>query len=121
MKHSTKAPTKAEQMRFEAMRDPGCVACILDGRVNVPAEVNHIVKGRKRLGHRYSYMLCSYHHRNVPPCDGLRSGEAEATWGPSLAASPKAFRERYGTDESLLEIQEALIAPILAEWMSTYS
>jgi hypothetical protein len=53
------------------------------------------------------------HHRNVPPRDGLKSGEAEKLYGPSLAASPKAFREKYGDDESLLDFQNKLIEGML--------
>jgi hypothetical protein len=94
---------------------------MLDGNVHVPGEVNHIVKGRKRLGHMYSYLLCPYHHRNVPPCDGLKSGEAERRFGPSLQASPAAFHERYGSDELLLEIQNALVGSYLAAWAGEYT
>lgn len=121
MKHSTGKPTKAEQLRFDAMKEAGCVACILDGRFHEPGEVNHIVKGRKRLGHEHSYFLCPYHHRNVPPCDGLEPGEAEERWGPSLAASPAAFREVYGSDEKLLEIQNRLVQSYLAAWRGEYT
>lgn len=121
VKHSTKAPTKFEQLRFEAMSNVGCCACWLEGRSFVPGEVNHIVKGRKRLGHLSSYLLCAYHHRNVPPCDGLKHGEAEERFGPSLAHSPKAFHEKYGSDEELLELQNKLIEGMMADWTSCYS
>ena len=108
-------------MRFEAMKTVGCLACLLDGTPHVDGEVNHIVKGRKRLGHEFSYLLCPYHHRNVPPMDGLKHGEAEERWGPSLASSPAAFRERYGTDTEPLIIQEALIEPIIQSWKGEYT
>lgn len=98
MKHSTKAPTKADRRRFIAIQFIGCVACRQHGIYNTPPDVHHLTEGGRRRGHRYTIGLCPWHHR------GVGAGQ-----GVSLAHGSRPFHELYGTDAELLAEQDRLI------------
>ena len=51
-----------------------------------------------------------WHHRGVPPFESARASDMVRTFGPSVATGSRAFHERYGTDDELLEYQEQLLA-----------
>lgn len=108
MQHSTKPPTKAQQKRFERIQSIGCVACVIDGIYQNPPEIHHLVSGKKRLGHDYTVGLCCFHHRAVVPYPYTYEQVREAS-GPSYAMEPEAFKKQYGTQEELLEFQNALL------------
>lgn len=105
---SRKAPAKvADKARFKLMRGLLCVACAqLQG---VPpaypegCDVSHLKSGDRRIGHDHSLLECPWHHRGVPPW-GHTQQSARKAWGPSRAKSPRAYAERFGTDERLLEL-----------------
>jgi hypothetical protein len=112
VKKSTGKPTKAQQKRFERLKQLGCIACRKEGLVIFPVEIHHMnlggKAGQKRLGHDFTIPLCAWHHRgtNVHPggvCLTL-------TLGPSLAKQSKLFRETYGTDDELLAEVNAMLA-----------
>lgn len=117
MQHSTPTPNYAERLRFERIREIGCLACLQDRRYSVP-EINHIAEGGRRRGkqrgggrhqgHSNTYGICGWHHRGVTP-DGWSTAYAEAHFGPSMARNPRAFRERFGSHDELLARQNQLI------------
>lgn len=108
MKHSTGKPTKAEQARFDIMLEIGCVPCTLMGVTCNPAQIHHIVEGKKRLGHLFTICLCPWHHTgHVPPT--ATKEEIERLVGPSYATSPRAFKGKFGTQRELLETQNKMI------------
>jgi hypothetical protein len=72
----------------------GCIACSQLGRYSQP-EVHHLIRGNKRRGDEFTVPLCPAHHRGV--------GHVSILHGPSLAHGSKPFRERFGSDEYLLE------------------
>lgn len=86
------------------MQDIGCVACALNGTLEVPGDIHHILSGGKRISHWHTCCLCPYHHRG----NGWTE-QIELDNGPSLAYNPTKFREQYGSDVELLEIQNELI------------
>lgn len=102
------APTQAERARFTDLQAPGCLACRAEGHPGTPADVHHVLLGGRRRGHRFTMALCPWHHRGVPP-DPLRPSEARGALGPSLALHPAAFAARYGSQEALLALQDALL------------
>ena len=53
-------------------------------------------------------------------CD-LPYKEWKEIHGPSLAKEPRKFKEEFGDDEFLLEIQENIVRGYLAAWASEYS
>lgn len=109
---STDKPTMEEAMRFEHIKAIGCLACLLGGLRPPTPEVHHLTQtgrhGHKRRGHRYTIGICPWHHRGVPP-KGMNERQALAARGPSYQLQAKAFRERYGQDDSLLALQDQLI------------
>lgn len=104
---NAKQPTKADLERWDIIREIGCVACLLDGNPSL-AEIHHLVWFGKRRGHQYTVGLCCWHHRQVPIGTDSKK-ECEKAYGPSLAGSPRAFKERYGDDDELLTTQNELI------------
>lgn len=103
MKTSTGKPTKAQQARFKALREIGCICCWnYLGRYVVP-EIHHIVKGMKRLGHDYTLPLCPAHHRGV-----IEAG-CHDVYGPSLAHGKRTFEAVFGTEAQLLETVNAML------------
>jgi len=114
MRHSTRAPTKAERAHLAAVKALPCVACVIDDRFDVltvcgPTEVHHLLSGNKRRGHMFVLPLGAWHHRGV--CSDLNCLSDMRFWyGPSLAEGSKPFHARYGTDDELLARVNALLA-----------
>ena len=116
---STGKPTKAQEARFHAIHEIGCIACRKMHRGWVPCHVHHLTiggkHGQKRRGHDYTIGLCPWHHVGV-------LGDASKD-GPSYAKQPRAFRERYGDDDVLLEQQNSAIERIKQSnpWRNTHA
>lgn len=111
MKHSTGTPTKAEQKRFDRMKESvQCVACYQRGIVKSGyIEIHHLLSGNKRIGHMATVSLCPWHHRGVICGDGMSVALAKTMYGPSLAHGSKPFRAEFGSDVELLGLQNALL------------
>ena len=102
MKHSTPNPTKAQQKRFEALQEMGCICCRIEGLGINPPQIHHLVEGRKRLGHDFTIPLCPWHHEGYPH-HGISESSMLYHYGPSLARNKRKFIETYGTERELLE------------------
>lgn len=113
---STGTPTKAQALRFDAIKDVGCIACRLRGMRSVPCEIHHLTvggrHGQKRRGHDFTVGLCSWHHRGVTAYGN--PALAEKVYGPSYALEPRRFREVFGNDDVLMAYQKDLIAGEIA-------
>lgn len=112
MRHSTGKPTKAEQARFDAMKEAGvCIACHIGGhqRWAQYVEIHHLLSGNRRRGHMHTVALCLWHHQGYPDW-GCTAEEMRQAIGPSLAHGSKPFRATFGTDDELLAIQNQLLA-----------
>lgn len=96
---------RAREHRFRRLKEMGCIASWLDGRMNVSAEIHHLNLGGKagqaRRGDEWTIPLSPWHHRGEP-MPGYTATQMREQFGPSLARSSKAFRERYGSDDKLL-------------------
>lgn len=108
MKHSTNTPTRAESARMSAIKDGPCVCCEQIGMPSYCPEIHHLLSGNKRRGHRFTVGLCAWHHRSVL-ADGYTKSSMTAIYGPSLADGSKPFREKFGSDDELLAIQDQLL------------
>jgi hypothetical protein len=110
--------TRAEAERRDVIIALGCVACRLEGRGHEPTQIHHLtttgLHGGARRGHYATVGLCPWHHQGQRP-DGLTRADMEAERGPSLALQPRAFREKYGRDDELLDAQNAMIAAALRQ------
>ena len=109
MKTSTGNRNKAEQARFDKMKEMGqCVACYqrgIHGRGHI--EIHHLLSGNKRIGHMATVSLCVWHHRGI--ADEGTAFMTKCALGPSLAHGSKPFRAEFGTDAELLVLQNALL------------
>jgi hypothetical protein len=111
VRHSTGTPTKAEQARFDRMKDMGqCVACYqrgVHGRAYI--EINHMLSGGRRIGHMATFSLCLWHHQ-AEPFDGQTKKAMAERFGPSLKyPGSKPFHAEFGSDAVLLSLQNALL------------
>ena len=109
-----------EKERMALVKLMPCVACTIDGVMSVggPTEVHHCnlggKAGQKRRGDWFTLPLCRWHHQGIPK-DGMSSMQAEARFGPSLKFKSKRFRERYGSDQVLLERTNEMLGTRLPE------
>ena len=110
MKHSTGNRTKAEQARFDKIKEMGiCMACYQDGNKEPQyVDIHHFLSGNKRIGHIATAGLCEWHHRGITPPRLTIANMTESN-GPSLAYGSKPFRARYGTDKELLALQNEFL------------
>lgn len=112
MKSSLGSPTKEEEKRFQIAQETGCVACLQLGILGNPGDAHHLLEGGRRVSHSYTVILCPYHHRSIPP-GNLNDKQAYERFGPSLAKRPREFKERFGDNVFLLELQNAAIEKYL--------
>jgi hypothetical protein len=85
-----------------------CICCEMEDLTQPNRTSEHHLNlggkaGQKRRGDAFSIPLCLWHHQGESIND-YTSGEMHWRWGPSLARESKAFRERYGNDDLLLEL-----------------
>ena len=90
--------TRADELRYMAFQEIGCICCRINGHPGESAEPHHI----DQSDNQKTLPLCPWHHRGVPP-QGISTRAAESVLGPSLARSRSAFESEYGTEEELLE------------------
>lgn len=99
----------ADIERFAKLKALGCIVSRVYLNRWEPAEIHHLVEGRKRLGHQFTIPLSPWFHRGVPPQMDMRPSEATEALGPSLALSKRAFVDRFDTERGLLEQANKLI------------
>ena len=106
-----KSRNKAEQARFDRIKDGPCIACLqrgidLSGQGLV--EVHHLLSGGRRIGHMATVGLCMWSHRGVPFWLCTHE-EMRDHYGPALSEGSKPFRDEFGTDAELLQMQNELL------------
>lgn len=112
MNHSTRAPTKYEAERIEAMKRLGCVACAVLSIPFIDTEVHHILDGGKRMGHWFTIPLCAGHHQGR--FTALQRDLLEEKQQVSIASGRKLFNAIYGSERKLWErVQDRLGLPKL--------
>lgn len=110
MNHSTRAPTRYEAERIEAMKKLGCVACAVLGIPYVQIEVHHLLDGGVRMGHWFTIPLCAGHHRGL--FTALQRDLLEEKQQVAISDGRKLFRAVYGTERQLWErVQTRLKLP----------
>ncbi len=109
---------KAErQRRFAALKELGCICCLIDKQPTPcgAPEIHHLVDmGTRELsgGDESTIVLGRWHHQQIPLW-GSTVSEMRRKYGPYLK-SRRAFRERYGTERSLLAKVDAMIGEMEA-------
>ena len=102
-------PSKADKDRMGLIKEHmPCLPCLLTvKKVRLPS-VQHLVEGRKRLGHQFTYASCEWHHFGHP-FGNMTNQEMSGMFGPSLAWGKRTFQEFFGPERLLVEIQDLLI------------
>lgn len=104
-----KTPNKAEEARRDACKAGHCMACI-QRRINVKGQGLvewHHLDGKKK--HDKTIGLCIWHHRALLFWGHTHEAMREH-YGPSLAEGSKPFHEAFGSDASLLELQNQYLS-----------
>lgn len=116
---STGKPTAAESWRLVTVKALGCICCRLNREMGMATayvgagDAHHLLSGGRRRGHMATIGLCKWHHQAEPPYPGMGEREAIERFGPSAATGSKPFHAMYGSDDELLEFQNALLALVL--------
>lgn len=96
---SLTSPDKAERQWMSDVEEFGCIVCFLFGHVFTPCCVHHLLHGSVRRGHLHTIGLCPTHH----------NGGHNTSLYVSRHPFRRAFEERYGTEQFLLEASQQLI------------
>lgn len=114
------------EQRFTRFQDIGCLCCAMEGYLDVPVDVHHLVDRGDRAksgGDAATLPICPWHHRGVPP-SGFTEDTARGYAGPSLALQKKRWKERYGTEREVLELTNMLLVLPLFEirrWVAMFA
>lgn len=105
-------------IRFDAMGEIGCIVARLRGHDKTYAERHHLLTtglhgNGKRRGDEFTIALNPWSHRGQP-FGGLTVEQCEEMFGPSYASQAREFREMFGSDDELLEIQNAMLRRYLS-------
>ena len=117
---STGKPTADQQRRFDLLKDTdpqtgtGCLVAQILGLPFIPAAIHHLLigghHGQKRRGHDYTIALNDWSHQGRPLTEyGWSAEDCRRILGPSFAIEPNAFRERFGSDDELLALQNRIL------------
>jgi Recombination enhancement, RecA-dependent nuclease len=93
--------------------DVGCIVTRLYFGLYAPPDIHHLTAGGRRLGDEFTIPLSPWYHRGVP-IEGMTQKETTEIMGPSLAKSRRAFEDRFGSQWSLLEATNAVLAKLEA-------
>ena len=115
----SKAASLSEKNRMGLIRGLGCVACVLKNYPDAVCEVHHVVEGRVRLGHSQSMGLCLWHHRGeIDPDSGYSRQQMSVMIGPSLAHGSYDFADNFGSQATLVAVQDYIIDRFQADpWL----
>ena len=105
----SKPANQSEKARMSLIKEQAwCIPCILNRTPDRPATtIQHVVSGNKRLGHRYTYGCCGWHH--LGDDGGLGRFESMKMFGPSLALGSREYHEVWGSEKILVLLQDYLI------------
>jgi len=100
----------SDKKRMALIKVLGCVPCVLKNWPDAQCEVHHVVEGRVRLGHSQTMGLCLWHHRGEGNADaGYTRQQLSGMLGPSLAHGPRYFAEVFGSQATLVQVQDYII------------
>ena len=85
----------------------GCIACLYENFLNVHTDIHHQLEGNRK-GHRFTVGLCKWHHQGYP-WPNMTMVDMKRSIGPSMALNPRLFKQRYGSDLIMLEVQDLIL------------
>ena len=87
---------KSDTARMQALHDIGCIIAHLDGEEWTPACIHHCT----RLGKKH-------HQRTIPLHP--RHHDRDKVFGESVHNGYKIFKEKYGSEQELLDYTNSII------------
>lgn len=126
-----KNATTAEKAHMLRVKEGVCICCLLRCAAHLlPAkwvmvgnpdshgwylgllEAHHTKSGNIRRGHLHVLGLCIWHHsgNQATTPDGWTHDMLRDRYGPSLMDGSALFHDTYGTDDELLEVQDAYLS-----------
>lgn len=105
--------TDAQGRRIQAIKQYiGCVLCIMEGAFRGESRLGewcdyHHCDDESGQNHDRGYGNCPWHHTGRPK-NWLSQAAMKEQYGPSLKLHPKEYRERYGTEQEILDYQNKL-------------
>lgn len=111
-----KRATAAEMEHMARCKVGPCIPCLSlhrQGRLEesdvfVGGDYDHKKSGNVRRGHMAGFCSCAWHHR-AHPWQGMAHAAMRARFGPSLMDGSRLFRETYGTDDELIDLQRRIL------------
>lgn len=101
---------------FYVFREIGCLPCaIVSGIMGTPCDIHHAAD--KKRDEKRKYGNCPWHHRGMPPF-GHDDETAKRVMGPNLRDHHKEYRDRFGTEQQLVDLMYALAQ---AQWSNRQS
>ena len=87
-----------------------CLPCLLVGVKDSHADYHHVVEG-KRLGHRYGFPMCLWHHRGQRDVNvqWMTHPELKKALGPSFASEKRKFLRQFGDERMLVDLTDYAI------------
>ena len=94
-----------KEQRFRALSNIGCIVCLLHYNVFTPCAIHHLIGSKYRSTGKKAYYtftigLCPRHHQY---------GTKEH---PSVHSHPELFKEKYGSQEELLNTTDNIIKDV---------
>jgi len=99
---------KADLARMKAIKESGCILCLLAHGKTCPPDVHHLTSGSRRRGHQATIGACPFHHRGLVPDEHTKQSMSGLV-GPSYAWGRRGFAEFFGNDDLLLKIQNLIL------------
>lgn len=99
-----------------ACRAGPCIPCLARYRagllradeVYVGVSYDHKKSGNIRRGHYHGFGSCAWHHFGHAR-SGWSIAETRLVYGPALIDGSRLFREAYGTDDELIDLQRRIL------------
>ena len=88
-----RTPTKAEKALWHDMAGTGCIACLIDGRVNPWVSIHHIDGRTKPGAHKLVLPLCAQHHQQ---------DDTDPLGRIAVHPNKARFETKYGSQMELL-------------------
>lgn len=106
----SKPATPAEKKRMGLIKVLGCIPCVLKNWPDAPCDVHHVVEGQVRLGHGDTFGACLWHHKGeIDPDSGYSKQKIMGMLGPSLAHGSRYFAREFGSQATLVAVQDYII------------
>ena len=87
-----RTPNGSELIRFDRLREMGCIVCLLQGNGVTPPQIHHIDGKTKPGAHLKTIPLCHSHHQRGGGVDPIARHPYKAR-----------FEAAYGSENYLLE------------------